>query len=146
MRKINKVVLHHSLTPKDLDVKKCIISFDKTHKERLHPLPNAYGHHIAYHFVIGGKGEVIKTRPIDDIGFHASNWPVNQTSIGICLCGNFDIEKPNDKQIFALRDLLNELNSGLKFGKNGIYFHSDFAPKTCPGKNISKDFIKSLLK
>lgn len=146
MRKITKYVLHHSVTPKDLEIEKQIQSFNNTHKERLHPKANGYGYHIAYHFVIGGKGEIIKTRPLSEIGYHASNWNVNQESIGICLCGNFDEEKPNDNQIYALRDLLNELDSGLKLGKNSLYFHSDFTNKTCPGKNINKDFIKSLFK
>ena len=41
MREINKVVVHHSVTPRDLDLEKSIASFDNNHSQRLHPEKNS---------------------------------------------------------------------------------------------------------
>ena len=41
MRKIDKIVIHHSVTPRDLSLDKSISSFDRTHKARLHKEKNS---------------------------------------------------------------------------------------------------------
>lgn len=135
MRVINKIVLHHSATPRDLEFKNSIISFNNSHQVRLHPKKNSLGYHIAYHYVIGSNGEVLQTRGHNEIGFHASNWLVNCASLGICLTGNFDIEKPSLKQMEALINLFAKLKI-----KN-IKGHRAYAKKTCPGLNFTDRMI-----
>jgi hypothetical protein len=65
--------------------------------------------------------------------------------VHICLDGNFDTDQLPPVQVYALRDVLNNLVDKYKINKNHIFFHNDFAKKTCPGKNIQKSFIVSLL-
>lgn len=142
-RKIEKIVIHHSVTPRDLPLEQQINSFDKTHKDRLHPKPNKYGYHIAYHYVIAGDGSYKKTRGFDEIGYHAGNWDMNKKSIGICVCGNFDEENPSKEQISALNKILKELVDNYKLKETDIIFHKDVVSyKTCPGLNFLRDNIK----
>jgi N-acetyl-anhydromuramyl-L-alanine amidase AmpD len=108
----------------------------------LHQPISKTGLYIAYHYVIGGKGEIKQTRLDDEIGYHASNWPVNKTSIGICLLGNFDVEKPNPVQLFTLRDLIKKIKG--KFYIKEVVGHRKYSAKTCPGKNLSDKMIEEL--
>ena len=142
MRKINKIVVHHSWVYQE-DMSKVISSFNQNHKNRLHPNPNWYGLHIAYHYIIGVNWEIDKTRQIKEVGYHASNRGVNQESIGICLVWNFDLYQPTQDQYKALKELIEELKSG--FGYNiTIHGHNEFCNKSCPWKNF--DFQKLNLK
>jgi len=142
MRKITKIVVHHSVTPRDLPLAQQVKSFDRTHKARLHPNANKYNLHIAYHIVIAGDGSYQKTRGVNEIGYHAGNWAVNKESIGICLCGNFDIEKPSKEQIDTLNKILIELCESYKLKEDKIIFHRDVVSyKTCPGLNFTRDYI-----
>lgn len=144
-REINTIVLHHSVTPRDLEITKSIKSFDNNHKERLHSEKNSLGYHIAYHYVIAGNGDVVQTRADDEIGYHASNWEINKTSIGICLTGNFDEETPSDDQMEVLRELIADYQS--KFTIEKIIGHNEVpgVTKSCPGKNFSTDFSQDLV-
>lgn len=141
---IKKIVLHHSITPRDFDIDKSISSFNNTHKERLHPQENSLGYHIAYHYVIWWLWDVIQTRGIDEVWYHASNWKVNNESVGICLTGNFDEEKPNEKQLKALWNLLLELEN--EHDGVNIHFHNEFSSKSCPWTNLTVDIIEPYLK
>lgn len=143
-RLINKIVVHHSITPRDLDLDKTINSFNNTHKERLHTTANSLWYHIAYHYVIWWDWEVVKTRGLDEIWYHASVWEINRESIGICMTGNFDEEKPSEKQLESLAKLIRELQndySGLT-----IHSHNEFSSKTCPWKNVDMSLVNNLVK
>ena len=93
---------------------------------------------IGYHFLIENCGRIIIGRDINKEGAHC--FGQNKDSIGICLLGNFDIEKPSKKQILALKKLCNELNI------NEIKLHRDYSKKTCPGKNFKRGLIRWILK
>ena len=63
-----------------------------------------------YHYVIGngtysGDGEVETGRLENESGAHCSADGMNFKSIGICLVGNFDIDKPTPAQMQALEKL-----------------------------------------
>ena len=134
MRTINKIVVHHTaVTQSNMDL--LISSINNNHRDRLHPTANWFGNHIAYHYVIWVDGEVRHTRPLDEIWYHASNWPINQTSIGICMSWNFDIESPSTKQYKACFQLISDLKT--QFWNLDISGHNEFSSKTCPGLNFS---------
>jgi len=142
MRTIDKIVIHHSVTPQMQDLSRAISGIDNSHKERLHPEQNGYGLHIAYHYIIAGNGEIKATRPENEIGYHASNLEVNNTSIGICMLGHFDVEIPNEEQIKSLKNLCDDIQK--RYNIITIEGHRKYAPKSCPGKNTTDQFIASL--
>jgi len=141
MREINRIVVHHSAT-KQPNIYKCVTSFNRSHKLRLHPNPNWYWYHIAYHYLIGYDWKIIKTRPLKEVGYHASNLKVNKTSIWICLTWNFDKEIPTDAQYKALIELILELKTWFNIT---IHWHNEFSNKTCPWTNFNMDYLKKVI-
>ena len=144
MRTIDKIIIHHSYTPGYLDLAKTASSISRNHKERLHQPRSKTGFYVAYHWLIGAKGGAVQTRLYDEIGYHASNWPVNQTSIGICLLGNFDSEKPTDLQLWKLRDIIKAIKS--KYYIKEVSGHRKYSSKTCPGKYMTDKMILEAFK
>lgn len=146
MRDIKYVVLHHSVTPRDLNIDKSLKSFDNNHYERL---TKKYGQplswisdtpNIAYHFCIAWTGEVRQTRLIGNVGYHASNLEINKHWIGICLTGNFDEETPSKLQYEALNNLLETLSKKYHF-KIMLHNQVKWVNKTCPWKNFDLDKV-----
>ena len=147
MRKIDTIVLHHSVTPQNWNITKTLSVIDKEHKKD-HPHKNGAGYHISYHFCIFPSGEVIDTRPVNEVGFHAGNYPVNLVSIGVCLIGNFENDLPTEKQSSALKSLLKSLIAQYGIKPENIKLHKEVRlnPTACPGKNVTHEYIDSLLK
>lgn len=123
MRKISKIYIHHSALPGDAGVD--IIR--KLHIKRGFD-------DIGYHFVIEKDGKVRNGRKVEIQGAHVKK--DNVDSIGICVCGNFEIRKPNRLQIKALKLLICKLCK--KFGELKILGHKDFilANTLCPGRYL----------
>ena len=139
MRKINKIVLHHSATTSQNNFEKLLKSFDNNHKKRLTEKYNQEKswtkyENIAYHYVISKNWEITETRKSEKVWFHASNLRVNNESIGICFVWNFDLKSPTQKQYEAWKKIIETLRK--KFWHLTIHKHSEFANKTCPWKNF----------
>ena len=87
---------------------------------------------IGYHFYIRKDGTIYKGRDEKYAGAHCENY--NSVSLGICLEGNFEIEKPTDSQLKSLTELLRYLTK--KYGYVHIVGHNDLNATACPGKNL----------
>lgn len=96
---------------------------------------------IGYHFLIEPNGKIRIGRIETQSGAHCIGR--NFDSLGICLSGNFDIEKPMTEQELSLRFMLVHLLK--KYPNAQIKYHRDFANKTCPGKLISDNWAKNLI-
>jgi len=122
---ITEVILHHTVSPKDTTVSQ----IRQWHEER------GLGTGIQYHFVIPGSGDVIQTRSPKKVGHHCKGH--NEESIGIALCGNFELEAPTEFQIEALQGLLLKLCRKYELHAWNIYKHKDRVTPgytLCPGK------------
>lgn len=64
---------------------------------------------LAYHIKIDAAGKVYLCSPLEEITYHAGNYPVNLVSIGICLDGDFSLKDPPYEQSMALIALLQNL-------------------------------------
>lgn len=97
---------------------------------------------IGYHFVILKNGTIEEGRPIDSVGAHAQGY--NSNSIGICLVGSFDKEKPTDKQIKSLVELLEYLLDKYGLNVSCVRPHSSVNSTICPcfDIRIATDKIK----
>jgi len=101
------------------------------------------GYYAQYHWIIEPNGERIQTARENEIRWHAGDY--NDTSLGICLPGNFDIELPTPEQEIELGKLLKELK-GRYLGADIVY-HRDLpgVTKSCPGKLIPPGWALKLL-
>jgi N-acetyl-anhydromuramyl-L-alanine amidase AmpD len=109
----------------------------------VHAKKSSLNSYAQYHYIIEGNGAIRQPRKHDEVGWHAGNW--NVKSLGICLCGDFDMEKPNREQIFALRDVLRKLTKEYGIPKENILGHRDTARTACPGRNININTVRELV-
>lgn len=87
-------------------------------------------------------------QPINQRGIHARQF--NQSGIGIECLGNFDVESVTEGRGAAVIETcvlcVKALMKSLKLDKTCIRFHRDdkTTSKSCPGKNITKEWFLSL--
>lgn len=91
---------------------------------------------IGYHYVIRKDGHIEIGRPHWTVGAHAEGF--NSDSIGIMLCGNFEIAKPTDSQIESVSMLLANLcyDYGLPITHDYVIGHREVNSTACPGSNL----------
>jgi hypothetical protein len=135
------IVVHHSATPSG-----SAAEFDRMHKAK-------GWDELGYHFVIGngtgsGNGEVeVGPRwPKQKWGAHAKTPDnrYNDYGIGICLVGNFDIERPTPQQMQSLAKLTAYLMRTYHISPNNVLRHKDTKPTDCPGTNLSIAQIRKM--
>jgi len=107
---------------------------------------SSLGYYLGYNYEISKKGKVRQARMDGERTAACYQQNMNNGQcIHICIDGNFDQEKPQPKQIYALRDLLRKLSNKYGISHKNIVFHNQFANKTCPGKNVDLTFVRSLI-
>lgn len=124
MRKINKIVVHHSASPRDTTT---IADITRWHLEKKYD-------GIGYHRVIEGDGTVKMGRDDTRIGAHA--YGANTGTLGVCVTGNFDKEKPSPAQLEALIQTLAALCKRHGVKASGIIGHRDTIATSCPGQHL----------
>ncbi len=122
-----KLVVHHAATK--------AASPETIHKWHI---DKGYGG-IGYHYYIKKDGTIYKGRDEKMQGAHALN--ENSKSIGVCLEGNYQEEKPSKKQMDSLAKLGASLI--IKYNMEDIVGHRDCNQTLCPGKNINIEEIKA---
>jgi hypothetical protein len=77
-------------------------------------------------------------------GDYTNYW--NEHTIGICLIGNFEIQKPTEAQYKSLAKLVKFLQQRYGIPTSKIKGHGDADATRCPGRNMSIWKLKSMLK
>lgn len=145
---IKHIVLHHSAVSREKNNRQ-FDAINAYHRTRnfgtinypIYPKKNSLGYYIQYHYMIEPNGEIKKCANENEVCWHASNWDINNSSLGICLPGNFDIEYCTEEQINALELLITHLKKN--YSSAIVAGHRAFANKTCPGKLIDDIFINN---
>ena len=134
------IVIHHSATPTG-----SMAFFDKEHKSK-------GWDGVGYHFVIGngtntgdGQVEVTSRWSQQKWGAHAKTADnrFNEQGVGICLVGNFDLERPSTKQMQSLSRLVSYLMQTYGISAQNVVGHRDTKPTDCPGKYMSLAAVRS---
>ena len=123
----DKIVIHHTGNPYDDDLSAA----------EIHASHRAQGWAgIGYHYVIRKSGAIEAGRPHWTVGAHA--YGHNSHTIGIHVCGNFEIGEPTDRQIESLAMLLANLctDYGLTIDRDHIVGHRELMGTACPGRNL----------
>ncbi|MBU0679130.1 MAG: LysM peptidoglycan-binding domain-containing protein [Verrucomicrobia bacterium] len=143
-RKWKYIVVHHSATESGT-----VKGMDSYHRNKRH-----MEHGLAYHFVIGnGKGIRDGEIAIGDRwrkqlhGGHLRSDSLNEVSIGICLVGNFDRNKPTENQLRSLRLLTGYLLEKADLQPDRVKGHCEINPKPtrCPGRFLSMKKVRAEL-
>jgi N-acetylmuramoyl-L-alanine amidase len=93
---------------------------------------------IGYHYYIRKDGSIYSGRPENAEGAHTKG--ENNSSIGICLEGNFEDEYPTEEQLESLYKL--SLYTSLKYDIYKIIGHRDVYKTLCPGENFPIEDIR----
>jgi len=108
---------------------------------------------IGYHFFVNKAGEIYSGRKIEWSGAHCPGGGMNRRSIGICLEGCYqEYLNQTDRvvpqaQFSALVAFVQELMAAHGIPLSGIYPHSQFSNKLCPGNYFPwTGFIAALKK
>jgi hypothetical protein len=133
------IVIHHSATPSGSER-----DFDREHKEK-------GWDECGYHFVIGngtnsgnGQIEVGPRWPKQKYGAHAKTPDnrFNEHGIGICLVGNFDVDRPTAAQMASLTKLVKYLMVTYNIPATRVLGHRDTKPTDCPGRNFNVAVVR----
>jgi len=149
------IVIHHSATPAGT-----LEAIDVSHRGR------GFTNGVAYHFLINNgrspgaaDGQILPTtRWIDQLdGAHTKvrdHPEFNTEGIGICLIGNFDVQKPTPAQMASLEMLVRALMSRCRIPLDGVFGHGELKNTRCPGQlfpmetflmDLRKDHLKRLI-
>lgn len=123
----NLIVIHHTGNPADDD-----LSAEEIHRSHL-----AQGYvGIGYHFVIRKNGRIERGRPLWAVGSHAYGF--NRESVGIHICGNFELAVPTSEQIESAALLIANLSVkfDLPIDNKRVLGHRDLMATACPGQNL----------
>ncbi|CAI8257196.1 MAG: putative peptidoglycan endopeptidase LytE [Opitutia bacterium UBA7350] len=128
------IIAHHSAIKKGNAE-----SYGRTHRKK--GMKNG----LAYHFVIGngidsGDGQIeVGPRWTGQLqGGHVKNHQLNLVAIGICLVGNFEIERPTRKQLQSFTLLVDWLQRSVLRRTVRFAGHREIKGEQtlCPGKNF----------
>lgn len=126
--KTDMVVIHHTGNPDD----------DDCSAKQINASHQGQGWAcIGYHYVIRKDGTIEQGRPHWTVGAHA--YGDNGHTIGVHLCGNFEIGKPTPEQIEAVSLLTAKIceDYGLPVDTEHVVGHCELRGDTaCPGKNL----------
>jgi N-acetylmuramoyl-L-alanine amidase len=135
--KVNKLIIHHSLT-KDGKVN------DWAAIRRYHVEVNKWAD-IGYHYgieLVGDKYVIQKGRAEWRVGAHALG--MNSKSLGICVVGNYDLAEPPEAALNLLANLCARLCKKYKLKPADIETHHKYASyKSCPGTKFSMDKLRA---
>jgi len=133
MRKINKIIVHCTATPKGRE-----ISVDEIRQWHL----DRGWSDIGYHYVITLNGKLEIGRPIERVGAHTKGH--NADSIGIAYVGGMssDMSNPEDTRTREQKDRMEEFLCYLKvlYPSSKIYGHRDFSSKDCPSFDAKGEY------
>jgi len=127
---IKYIIVHQTRTPRDRT------TFELTKKYHI----NLGWGNIAYHYFIDANGRMRKGRNERTAGMHTKASGMNLKSIGVCVAGDFNKEKPTSAQLKTLEAILKNLASKYHLPKDRILGHREVegAATECPGDNLLK--------
>ena len=129
------IVLHHTATTK------CMSAEDMKMSMFYHWVQNRWFEFIPTHYIVWCNGDYVKVNDMDLVVGATLNQDANLNGIHIEIVGDFNIDKPNDKQY----DMVNQLIQWIleKHPWMEIKGHKDFQPKNCPWVNFDWSRIQT---
>jgi len=135
----NWITVHHSVFTSDGD--SLAASLDTVQRiQRVHMDNEDYAD-IGYHYLIDRQGRVIEGRSLRWQGAHAGGTN-NVGNVGICLLGNFEIERPTAAALRSLERLIVELQRELRIPRQNVRPHRDWKETECPGRHLMPWFVR----
>jgi N-acetylmuramoyl-L-alanine amidase len=105
---------------------------------------SSLGWYVGYTYVIEASGKTVQTRATNETGAHTIG--MNNSSIGICLTGNFDVELPTKEQEDALVKLFYKLKEEFShLTPYDVVPHRHYSTKSCFGNKLPDDYFQKII-
>jgi len=89
---------------------------------------------IGYHYLIDPAGRVWEGRPLAWQGAHVK--ATNEGNLGVCVLGNYMVQRPNAQQLATLDRFVGEQMHRYNVSVSRVYTHRELASTQCPGNNL----------
>jgi N-acetylmuramoyl-L-alanine amidase len=129
IRKVDKLVCHHPAHE----------TWDIYDIHAYHRNTNKWNG-IGYNFFITKEGTIQQGRGLH-VGAHCKGF--NDSTLGICFQGHFDVQEMTDEQVESGAWLCAKLIRDYGLQINDIIGHKDLAPTSCPGKNFRMNDLRT---
>jgi len=141
MRPVNEIIIHCTATRPGWWKDKT--AAEKTAELKRWHVEDRKWRNIGYHYTIDRDGTITEGRSMEENGAHTKGR--NKNTCGIALFGGFG-STSNDRfsenftpeQMASLQQLIADLMNTYPINK--ISGHNQYAPKACPGFNVSNYF------
>ncbi len=144
MGRITRITIHHA----GMGVEEEMPIEDV--KARLQTIQRSHQDHrrwadIGYHFIIDCSGNIWEGRPLAYQGAHAGNNSANRGNVGICVMGNYDLQRPTTRQMSAIRWLVADLMKRHSVPISRVYTHREISSlhglgyTDCPGQHLQRE-------
>ena len=134
------IIIHHSLTADSQTV-----SWDAIRRYHVETLG---WKDVGYHYgleLVGYHYEIIFGRMWDEVGAHCIGAGMNQQSLGICVVGNYDVTDLPEPAFQLLVKFVKSLMRLHGIPAENVKRHSDYDPKSCPGRKFPWDRFRTAL-
>lgn len=122
------IILHHTgvhLNKPQFDI------INQAHKRRGFPRSRD-GYWGGYHILLDIDRQVKRYREDWEVGAHSGKRWANEHGIGICIAGDFRIDKPTEWQKRTLNKLVNELRQKHGIKERDVLLHYEVKATACP--------------
>lgn len=150
------IVLHHTAVSRDKQ-KKQLQPVNTYHRDKnwgteanpwYQPKSSSLGWYVGYNYFCDVNGKRTNTREIGTETIaqtgHNCDVPKRCDCVSYCLAGNFNNELPTEAQLKDFRKFVAEMEE--LYPNIRIIFHSDIQKyRTCPGKLLTKEYLKSIM-
>jgi len=133
--KATRVILHHS---GDAAYGKQFNKINTWHRQQGFP-KSSLNYYVGYHYVIERDGTIKQARQENEIGAHDQG--ENVDSIGICLVGDFNKERPTESQANAAARLFGFVRARHGISLTRVENHRVDDTTDCPGSNIPDNWL-----
>ena len=138
MKPVNRITLHHD----------GMNAFTSTNRaaaaRRIEAIRSAHRRQnwgdIGYHYVVDPAGRIWEARPLTWQGAHVR--AQNEGNLGICVLGNYEVQRPNDRQIEAVERFILDRMQHYRVSASRIFTHRELAATACPGRNLQTSMIR----
>lgn len=91
---------------------------------------------IGYHYIIDPSGNIWAGRSTHLQGAHVKDQ--NEHNLGICVMGNFEIQKPTRNQLGTLNGFVAEQMRRYNVHSTMLFTHRELGTSACPGINLQQ--------
>ena len=129
----SRITVHHSAMENPLPMRGSLADSVAVVRQIQHAHTAARGWgDVGYHYLIDPYGRVFEGRPRSWQGAHAGG--VNNVgNIGICMLGNFEVDRPSAAALGALETLIEQLRTRHGISRSDVVAHRTFVSTECPG-------------